>query len=133
MGFATTYPLVDAFLTILWIFLFVAWIWILFTIIADLFRDRTQSGWAKAFWVILLVIFPFFGVLAYLIVRGAGMHQRSARAAQAADEQFRDYVRQAAGGSGTSTADELEKLARLRDQGVLTPEEYEGQKAKILA
>lgn len=137
MAFAFVYPLVDAFLTILWIFLFVVWIWILFAIISDLFRDHEQSGWAKAIWVILLFMFPLFGVLAYLIVRGGGMHLRAAQRQQAAEEHFRDYVRQASGGGGAggggSTADELEKLAGLRDRGVITPEEYERQKAKILA
>jgi Short C-terminal domain/Phospholipase_D-nuclease N-terminal len=133
MVFGFVYPLVDAFWTILWIFAFILWIWLLFAIIADLFRDHQQSGWAKAIWVILLLFFPLFGALGYLILRGGGMHERAARSARAADEQFRAYVRESAGNGGTSKADELEKLARLRDQGVLTPEEYEREKAKLLA
>jgi signal transduction histidine kinase len=129
---ATTYPLLDAFWTILWIFGFVVWLWLLFMIITDLFRDHRQSGWAKALWVIFILFFPLVGVLVYLIVRGSGMHERSAAAARASQERFDQYVRDAAG-NGRSNADELEKLARLRDQGVLTPEEYEREKAKILA
>jgi hypothetical protein len=129
---ATTYPLLDAFWTILWIFGFVIWLWLLFMIITDLFRDHQQSGWAKAMWVILLLFLPLFGTLLYLIVRGSGMHERSAASARAAQERFDQYVQNAAG-NGRSNADELEKLARLRDQGVLTPEEYDREKAKILA
>jgi hypothetical protein len=127
-----TFPLLDAFWTILWIFGFVIWIWLLIMIISDLFRDHQTSGWAKAFWVLFILILPLFGVIFYLIFRGSGMHERAARQAQAMDEETRAYIRDAAGTKG-STADELEKLARLRDQGVLSPEEYDQQKTKLLA
>ncbi len=132
MFFGYTYPLLDAFWTILWIFGFVIWIWLLIVIIGDLFRDHTQSGWAKAFWIIFILFLPLIGVLAYLIFRGGGMHERSVRQAQAMDEQARAYIRDAAG-TTPSTADELQKLAQLRDQGVLSPQEYDAQKAKLLA
>lgn len=132
MFFGYTYPLLDAFWTILWIFGFVIWIWLLIVIIGDLFRDHTQSGWAKAFWIIFILFLPLIGVLAYLIFRGGGMHERSVRQAQAMDEQARAYIRDAAG-TKPSTADELQKLAQLRDQGVLSPQEYDAQKAKLLA
>jgi Short C-terminal domain/Phospholipase_D-nuclease N-terminal len=128
----TSYPLLDAFWTILWVFAFIAWLWLLFAIITDLFRDRQQSGWAKAFWLIFILFLPLVGVLGYLIVRGSGMHERAAGRAQAAEEQFRAYVQETAG-NRKSTADELQKLADLRDRGVLSPEEYQQQKAKLLA
>lgn len=125
------FPLLDAFWTILWIFGFVIWIWLLIAVISDLFRDREQSGLAKALWVLAIIFFPILGVVAYLILRGGRMHERAARQAQAMDEQTRAYIRQVAG--TPSTADELAKLAHLRDQGILTPEEYEQQKARLLA
>ncbi|HZD67248.1 MAG TPA: SHOCT domain-containing protein [Acidimicrobiales bacterium] len=126
------YPLFDAFLTILWIFLFVAWIWLLFIVIADMFRDPDLSGWAKALWVIALIVLPLFGVLGYLVFRGSGMQERSVRAQRAAEDQYRSYMQDLAG-NGASTADQLEKLARLRDQGAISPEEYEREKSKVLS
>lgn len=125
------YPLLDAFLTMLWFFLWVLWIFLLFWIIFDIFRSKDLSGWSKALWLIFIVILPFLGVFVYLIVRGGSMHERSAREAQAQDQQFREYVRDAAG-SGSS-ADELSKLADLRDRGVITDAEFQQGKAKILA
>ena len=125
-----SYPLLGAFWTILEIFLWVIWIWILIYIFIDIFRSTDLSGWAKALWFIFVLFIPLIGVLVYLIARGSSMHERAAREAQQQDQAFRSYVQDAAG-SG-STADQLAKLADLRDRGVITPEEFEREKAKIL-
>ena len=125
------YPLLDAFLTMLWFFVWVLWIFLLFWIIFDIFRSRDLSRWAKALWLIFIVVLPFLGVLVYLIARGSSMHERQARDAQAQEQQFRAYVQEAA--SSGSSADELTKLADLRDRGVITDAEFQQSKAKILA
>lgn len=127
---ASDYPLLDAFLTMLWFFGFVIWIWLLIWIFIDIFRSRDISGWVKALWFIFILVLPLIGVLVYLIVRGAGMHERSVQQAQQQEKELRRYLQQAA--CGSSTADELTKLAGLRDQGVISSEEYEAQKAKLL-
>jgi hypothetical protein len=124
------YPLLDAFVTMLWFFLWVLWIFLLFWIIFDIFRSRDLSGWAKALWLIFIIVLPFLGVFIYLIARGSSMHERQLRDAQAQEQQFRTYVQDAAG-SGSS-ADELTKLADLRDRGVITDAEFQQGKAKIL-
>ena len=128
---SSSYPLLDAFWTIFEIFLWVIWIWILITVFIDIFRSRDLSGWAKALWFIFVLILPLIGVLVYLIVRGGSMHERAVRQAQVQEEQFRGYVQEAAGSQ--STADQLAKLADLRDRGVITAEEFDREKAKILA
>jgi hypothetical protein len=124
------YPLLDAFVTMLWFFLWVLWIFLLFWIIFDIFRSRDLSGWAKALWLIFIIILPFLGVFIYLIVRGSSMHERQARDVQAQQQDFQAYVRDAAGTG--SSADELTKLADLRDRGVITDAEFQQGKAKIL-
>ena len=126
-----SYPLLGAFWTILEIFLWVIWIWILIYVFIDIFRSRDLSGWGKALWFIFVLIIPLIGVLVYLIARGGSMHERAAQEAQQQDREFRAYVQDAAG-SG-NTADQLAKLADLRDRGVITPDEFEREKAKVLA
>jgi membrane protein implicated in regulation of membrane protease activity len=126
-----SYPLLGAFWTIFLIFLWVIWFWILITIFIDLFRSHDLSGWAKALWFIFILFLPLIGVLVYLIARGSKMHEHAQRDAQVQEQQFRQYVQEAAGSE--STADQLSKLADLRDRGVITPAEFESQKAKILA
>jgi ABC-type multidrug transport system fused ATPase/permease subunit len=126
-----SYPVLGAFWTILMIFLWVIWFWILITIFIDIFRSHDLSGWAKALWFIFVLFLPLLGVLVYLIARGSKMHEHAARDAAAQEQQFRQYVQEAAGEG--STADQLTKLAGLRDRGVITAEEFERQKAKILA
>ena len=128
---SNSYPLLNAFWTIVMIFLWVIWFWILITIFIDLFRSHDLSGWAKAAWFIFLLLIPLVGVLVYLIVRGGKMHEHQVRDAQAQDQEFRRYVQETAGSPGP--ADELAKLADLRDRGVITAEEFDRQKAKILA
>jgi hypothetical protein len=130
---AYDYPLLGAFWTLLWIFLWVVWIFILFRIILDIFRSHDMNGWIKALWLIFLLFIPFLSALIYLIVRGRGMTERDISDAQARDAAFRDYVQSAATTSGGGAADEIAKLADLRDKGVITPAEFEQQKAKILA
>jgi len=111
-------------------FLLFAWIWILISIISDLFRDHELSGVAKAVWVFFLVFLPFLGVLLYLIVRGDGMRDRTIKAQVDAKKQFDGYVREQA--QAGSPADELHKLAELRDKGSLSAEEFDRAKAKLL-
>jgi Short C-terminal domain len=127
-----SYPLLGAFWTIFEIFLWVIWIWILIWIFIDIFRSRDLSGWAKALWFIFVLFIPLIGVLVYLIVRGSSMHERAVRDAQAQDQAFRAYVQDAAG-TPASTADQLAKLADLRDRGVITAAEFDREKAKLLA
>ena len=129
---ATQYPILDIFLTTLYFFLFIIWIWLLITVFIDIFRSHDIGGLAKALWVIFVIVLPFLGVFVYLIARGGKMHERAAR--QAADQQkaFDQYVKQTAGSSDTS-ADQLSKLADLKAKGVLSDAEFEAQKAKILA
>jgi Short C-terminal domain/Phospholipase_D-nuclease N-terminal len=125
------YPLLNLFWTMLWLFLWILWIFLLVRVFMDVFRDRELSGWGKAGWTILLILLPFLGVLIYLIARGGSMHERDVQEAQAADTAMRTYI-QSASGTSPSTADELQKLASLRDSGVLSAQEFEAQKAKLL-
>jgi len=124
------YSLGDAFLTVIWIFLFVAWIMVLFTIIGDLFRDHQLSGWAKAAWILFLIIVPFLAALVYLIVRGHGMRERSVREQAEVKKHFDQYVRDTA---GTTPVDELHKLNDLKEKGAISDEEFQQMKAKLLA
>jgi ABC-type multidrug transport system fused ATPase/permease subunit len=128
---AYDYPLLGAFWTMLWLFLFFIWIWILISVFIDIFRSEDLGGWAKALWVIFVVILPFLGVLVYLIARGGKMHERAAKQAAQQEKDFRGYVQQVAGDS--NPADQLAKLADLKDRGVITDDEFATQKAKILA
>jgi hypothetical protein len=125
------YPLLGVFWTIFEIFLWVIWFWILITVFIDIFRSPDLHGFHKALWFLFVLFIPLIGVLVYLIVRGGKMHEHAVHQAQQQDQQFREYVRETAG-SG-NTADQLAKLADLRDRGVITPEEFEQQKAKVLA
>ena len=126
-----SYPVLGAFWTVLEIFLWILWIWVLIYIFMDIFRSRDLSGGAKALWFLFVLFIPLLGVLVYLIARGSSMHERSVRQAQQQEDQVRSYIQQAAG--TPTAADQLAKLAELRSQGVITAEEFESQKAKILA
>jgi putative oligomerization/nucleic acid binding protein/phospholipase D-like protein len=129
---ASSYPLLDIFWSILELFLWIIWIWILIWIFIDIFRSHDLSGWGKALWFLFVLFIPLIGVLVYLIARGGSMHERAAAQARQQDQEFRQYVQQAAS-SPASTADQLTKLADLRDRGVISPEEFEREKAKVLA
>jgi hypothetical protein len=131
---ASSYPLLDIFWTMFEIFIFVIWIWLLIVVFSDIFRSHDMGGWAKALWVLFIIILPYIGVLVYLIARGGSMHERAAAQMQQQQKAFDAYVKQAAGTSGgDSTADQLSKLADLKNQGVITDAEFEAQKAKLLA
>jgi uncharacterized membrane protein len=120
----------QALLVVLEVFLFAAYLMVLFTIIGDLFRDHSLSGWAKAAWILFLIVVPFLGALIYLIARGEGMRERALAEQQQAQKQLDTYVRQTAGAG--SAADELATLARLHDERKLSDEEFERAKAKIV-
>src|SRR3954453_6740010 len=117
--------------SIFWFMILFAWIMLLFRIFGDLFGDHEMSGWGKAIWTLFLFVLPWFGALVYLIARGRSMNERAVARAQRSQEAFGQYVREPAGAS-TSTADELSKLAELRDRGTISDEEFQHAKAKLL-
>ena len=123
-------PLLDLFWTMFMIFLLFAWVWLLIMIFADIFRSD-MSGGAKALWVVFVIILPVLGILIYLIVHGDEMRARSMKQAVEMEQAQRQYIQDAA--AGGSTATELEKLADLHQQGVLSDEEFSAQKAKLLS
>ena len=129
---AYSYPLSGVFLTMLWLALWIIWIFILFRVIVDIFRSQDLSGWGKAGWLIFAIVLPYLGVFVYLIAHGKEMGQRDVEDAQARDQQMRTYVQEAAAGSSPSGADELAKLADLRDSGVISQSEFDQQMAHIL-
>lgn len=120
----------DLLLLVAEIFLFVIWIWILFAIIGDLFRDHEMSGWGKALWILFLIFLPFLTMLVYLIARGQGMRERALKAQAEAKHHADSYVQQVA---HVSPADELHKLHELKEKGALSAEEFDRAKAKLLA
>ncbi|HET9169485.1 MAG TPA: SHOCT domain-containing protein [Actinospica sp.] len=124
------HPLLNAFWIMLWFFIWIMWLILLFRVVVDLFSDHSLSGWAKAGWLIALIVLPYIGVFAYLIARGATMGRREQEKAEASEQAFRDYVRDAA---GPSQADELAKLASLKADGTISEREFEQAKSKILA
>lgn len=130
----TSYPLLDIFWSIIEFFILFLWIFLLVMILFDLFRSHDLKGWHKAIWLLVLIIFPFLGVLIYLIVHGGGMHERQLQQAKQQDEAFRSYVKQAAApGGGGSSADQLAQLAKLKEQGALTEDEFQKEKAKLIS
>jgi hypothetical protein len=126
------YPLLDLFWTIFLVFLWVMWFWILITVFIDIFRSSDLSGWAKALWFVFVLFIPLVGVLCYLIARGGAMHDRAARVAQQQDDEMRSYIQNAAAES-SSPADQIAKLADLHDRGAISQQEFEREKARILA
>jgi Short C-terminal domain/Phospholipase_D-nuclease N-terminal len=129
MPFAADYPFLDVFWSMIIFFFWVIWIWIVVTVLIDIFRRNDIGGFAKAAWVIFVVILPWLGVLIYLIAQHDGMRERSIKQAQDQKQQFDSYVREAAGGS----ADQIAKAKALRDDGTITEEEFQALKAKALA
>jgi len=123
----------DVVLSIVWFMILFTWVWMLIAIFGDILRDHELSGWAKAVWTVFLVVLPWIGALTYLIVRGRSMNERARARAQLDNAAFEQYVRQAAGGSGpTGTAEEIGKLAELRDRGAISAEEFTQAKARLL-
>src|SRR3954470_10431440 len=125
------FTLGDALLTVIEIFLFVLYFWILITIFGDLFRDHELSGWAKAGWVLFLFLVPFLGMLVYLIARGQGMRERAVKEQADMRKHMDQYVRETAGSA--SSVDELAKLSDLKDKGAISNDEFERAKSKLLA
>jgi putative oligomerization/nucleic acid binding protein/phospholipase D-like protein len=130
---AVNYPLLNLFWTIFEVFLWVVWFWILITVFIDIFRSSDLNGWGKALWFLFVLLIPLVGVLVYLIARGGEMHNRAARVVEQQDAAARSYIREAAAPDSSSTADQLAKLADLHDRGVITDQEFQQQKAKVLA
>ena len=128
---ASSYPVLSVFWTMLEFFFLFLWIFLVISVFFDIFRSEDLGGGAKALWVIFVIVLPFLGVFIYVLARGGSMHERSARQAHRQDEATQAYIRQAAGSA--STADELAKLADLKEKGTITDEEYAKAKAKILA
>jgi hypothetical protein len=128
---AYDYPVLGVFWSMLVFFLWIMWFFLLFRVIADIFRSDDLGGWAKAAWLIFVLVVPFLGVFAYVIARGDEMGRRDVAQAQARDQAFQSYVRETAGSGGP--VDQLAKLADLRDRGVINDAEFEQQKAKVLS
>jgi len=123
-------PLLDLFWAMLWFFLFFVWIWLLISLFSDIFRSPDLSGWGKAGWTIFIILLPLLGVLVYLIARGSSMQERAIADMAAREKATREYIQDVA--SSGSAADELTKLAALKERGVLTEEEFAAQKKALL-
>jgi type IV secretory pathway TrbL component len=132
MVLAADYPFLNILWTMIIFFAWVAWIWILVTILIDVFRRRDESGWLKALWVVFLIVLPFIGVLSYLIINSSGMAERRAKDVREAQTQFDDYVRNVAGDSGGAAA-EIDKAKKLLDSGAIDQAEFDSLKRKALA
>ncbi len=129
---ASSFGTGQVFWSMLWFFLFFIWIWLLIVVFGDIFRSDDLGGWAKALWTIFVIVLPYLGVFVYLIARGHKMSAHAAAAAQAQDQATRQYIRDVTG-SGGSAAEEIARLAELRDRGAITAAEFEQAKAKALA
>ena len=126
------FGLLDVLWSMIWFFLFIMWIMLVIRVFADIFRSKDLGGFAKTIWILFVMFLPLLGVFVYLIARGGKMAENDIAQAKAQEEAFSSYVRQAAGSSG-GVADELGKLAALRDAGTITNEDYAAAKAKLLA
>jgi len=129
---AADYPFLDVLWTMIVIFAWVIWFWLLITVFADLFRRHDTSGGMKALWVVFVIVLPFLGVLIYLIANGSGMAERNMKQAQASQAQMDDYIRNVSGGGGGAAA-EIERAKGLLDSGAITQAEYDSIKQKALA
>ena len=128
---ASDYPFLDVFWSMLIFFLWVAWIWLLITILTDVFRRHDLSGWGKALWVIFVIILPFLGVLIYMIVESKGMAERNIQTQRQYQQMADDHIRTVAGGS--DPAEQIAKAKQLLDSGAISADEYAALKAKALA
>ena len=128
---AADYPFLDVLWTIVVFFLWILWLWLLFTVFADIFRRHDLSGWAKSAWLIFAIVLPFLGIFVYLITQNVGMTERNLQRARAQQAQFDDAVRQAAGGGGAAA--EIDRAKKLLDSGAITQAEFEALKQKALA
>jgi Short C-terminal domain/Phospholipase_D-nuclease N-terminal len=130
--FAAEFGTGEVFLSMLWFFLFVLWIWLVITIFADIFRSDDLSGWGKAGWSIFVIFLPYLGIFVYLIARGRQMGERAVDEARRRDERFRSYVQEAAV-TPSSDIDQLSKLASLKAEGVIDDDEFQRMKARLTA
>ena len=121
----------QVFWSMLWFFLFFIWIWLLIIVFSDIFRSPDLSGWGKALWSIFIIFVPYLGVFVYLIARGHKMQEHALQQAQQQDAAMRQYVQNVTASGGT--ADEIARLADLRDKGVISDAEFQQAKAKALA
>ena len=117
--------------SVLWIFMFVVWFWLLISIFGDIFRDKELSGWGKAGWTLFVIVFSFLGILIYLIVRGRGMQERSIEAAKDQRQAFDSYVRDVS--SSADPAEQIAKAKSLLDSGAIDQAEFDELKRKALA
>ena len=127
---AMPFGIFHIFFSIFWLFLMVAWFWVMISVVSDIFRSKDLNGFAKAMWIAFVILLPWLGVLVYLIARGDKMHEHSIQAYKQMEGDLRSYVRSVA---NVSAADELERLAALKQKGVLTDEEFVAQKARALS
>jgi len=130
--FAADYPFLDVFWTMLIFFFWVIWIWILVTVLIDIFRRHDISGWGKAAWTLFVVILPYLGVFVYLISQGKGMAERRADEIRASQASFDSYVRDVATAE-SSPSDQIAKAKELLDSGVIDQAEFDALKRKALA
>lgn len=133
MIFTAEFGTGQLFWSMLWFFLFVIWIWLLIVVFSDIFRSRDLSGWGKALWTIFVIVLPYLGVFIYLIARGHKMGEHAVQDAKEQDAAMRRYVQNVVSSDGRSTADEIARLADLRDRGVISEEEFQQAKAKALS
>lgn len=120
----------DIIWSIVWLFLMIAWFWVMISVVSDIFRSRDLNGFSKALWVAFVILIPWLGVLSYVLIRGDKMQEHNVESITKMQDAQRDYIRSVA---QVSAAEELEKLGALREKGVITDAEFEAQKAKILA
>ena len=128
--FAATWGLGEVLWAMLYFTCFFIWIWLAISVFVDIFRSPDMGGVHKAIWVVAIFIVPLLGVLAYLIVRGGKMNQHAIEAAKAQDAAMQNYIRNAA---GTTPADELHRLADLKDRGVIDQAEFDKLKGKVVS
>jgi Short C-terminal domain/Phospholipase_D-nuclease N-terminal len=133
MVFAEDFGTGQVFWSMLWLFLFVIWVWLLFVVFGDIFRSDDLSGWGKALWSIFIIVVPYLGIFVYLIARGHKMQQHQVEAAAAQDAAMKSYIRNAAGSGGDSAVDQLARLAELKEKGVISDEEFQQLKAKAMS
>jgi hypothetical protein len=121
----------QVFWSVLWITLFVIWIWLLFAVFSDIFRSGDLSGWGKAIWSIFIILVPYLGVFVYIIARGHKMQEHAVQAAAAQEAALRDHIQAVAGSD--SPAEQIAKLAELRDRGVIDDAEFQRLKGQAMA
>jgi len=131
MILATSYPFLEVFWTMLIFFAFVVWIWILFTVMIDIFRRHDTSGFAKVLWIVFIIIVPYLGVFVYLIAEHKGMTERTIKQQKAAQEQMDQYVQSVA--AKGDPAEQIAKAKQLLDAGTISQTEFDQIKQKALA